>query len=199
MNKKADRILNATMKLLIRNGIAKITKITMDDIAESAVVSKVTIYKYFNDKDTLYLEASKRILSGCVSKMEGIVSSGDPLPKKLFCFLGVISDFIDNGQLILCSELARQNDRIDDELELYRQAYMRTVMMLIDEGLRDGLIKGNLDRDIVFHYIDMGVAYYQQNPEYRNRMLNDESFRRQYMLFYVSNLYADAEKFLSAQ
>ena len=58
MNKKADKILDTTIRLFIRDGIRKIT---MDDIAENSHVSKVTIYKYFVDKDSLYFEVSKHI------------------------------------------------------------------------------------------------------------------------------------------
>jgi AcrR family transcriptional regulator len=52
MNIKAEKILNTTIKLFIHEGVKKTT---MDEIAEKANVSKVTIYKYFIDKDTLYL------------------------------------------------------------------------------------------------------------------------------------------------
>ena len=36
---------------------------------------------------------------------------------------------------------------------------------------------------MIFHFIDMGVAYYQQNREYRNKMLGDSSFRERFMAF----------------
>jgi hypothetical protein len=46
---------------------------------------------------------------------------------------------------------------------------------------------------MVFYYIDMGVAYYQQNADYRNRMLRERRFQREYMLFYMSHIFADGE------
>ena len=54
MNKKENKILNTTINLFIRDGIKKVT---MDDIAEYAKSSKVTVYKYFVDKDTLYSQS----------------------------------------------------------------------------------------------------------------------------------------------
>lgn len=195
MTKKADAILHTTIKLFLRDGVRKIT---MDDIAESSNVSKVTIYKYFTDKDTLYREIGERIFSQYMLELERIVSSDTALVGKLYDFLNVICDFTNSGHLALCGELAKYNAAVEAEYERYLQTYRRSLTALIDEGMREGLVKRNLERDMVFHYIDMGVAYYQQNSEYRERMLRDNRFQRGYMLFYMSHIFVDGETLLSA-
>lgn len=195
MNKKADKILNTTINLFIHDGIKKIT---MDDIAENAKSSKVTIYKYFVDKDTLYFEISKHILSEYIEQLKNAVASGATLVKKLYGFLDIISDFTNSGKFELCGELATYNNAVEAEYELYLQTYRHTILTLIDEGIESGLIKSGLDRDTIFHYIDMGVVYYQRCSEYRNKMLGDSSFQKQFMLFYISNIFADGAQILSA-
>jgi AcrR family transcriptional regulator len=196
MNKRANRILNTTINLFLRDGIKKIT---MDDIAENSKVSKVTIYKYFVDKDTLYFEISKHIFSNYIEQLKSTISCGDVLIKKLYVFLDIISDFTNSGKFTLCKELAKYNNTIETEYAMYLKTYKRSMLTLIDEGIENGLIKRNLDRDKIFFYIDMGVVYYQQSSEYRNKILGDKDFQRQFMLFYINNIFTDGEQILSSE
>jgi len=194
MNKKAKKILNTTINLFIREGVKKIT---MDDIAENANVSKVTIYKYFLDKDNLYFEVGKHIFSHYSDKLNAIMTSNEILTKKLYDYLDVVSDFINKGQFDLCLELAKYKQDIETEYKLYLQAYKSSMFALIDDGMKDGLFKDALDKDMIFHYIDMGIVYYQQSSEYRNKMLNDVNFNQRFLLFYISNIFIDGIKMLS--
>lgn len=194
MNKKAEKIINTTIKLFIRDGVKKIT---MDEIAENSNVSKVTIYKYFVDKDTLYFEVGKHIFLHYIVKLENIITSGNVLIKKLYDFIAVISDFTNSGEFDLCKELTKYNNDIEAEYEQYLQIYKSSLLTLIDKGIENGLIKNNLDRKLIFHYIDMGVVYYQQSTEYRDKMLGDSSFQQQYMQFFINNIFVDGAKILS--
>jgi len=47
-DQKKQRIIEATTALLLQQGVRKTA---MEDIAAHAGVSKVTVYKYFGDKD----------------------------------------------------------------------------------------------------------------------------------------------------
>lgn len=190
MTKKADTILDTTIRLFLREGIKKIT---MDDIAEGSNVSKVTIYKYFTDKDTLYRETGQCIFSHYMSRLVCVASSDAALVGRLYDFLDVICDFTNSGRLELCQELAKYNLATEAEYERYLQTYKRTLMTLIEEGMQEGLIEKGLNRDMAFHYIDMGVSYYQQNSEYRNRMLDDGRFQREFMRFFMSNIFTDGK------
>lgn len=67
-----------------------------------------------------------------------------------------------------------------------------------NEEMANGLMKNELSRDMIFHYIDMGIVYYQQSPEYRNKIQNDREFQQQFMLFYISSVFVDGAKMLSA-
>lgn len=196
MNRKAEKIINTTIKLFLRNGIKKIT---MDEIAENSNVSKVTIYKYFIDKDTLYYEISKHIFSQYIVKLENIITSDEFLINKLYNFLAVLSDFTNNGEFDLCKELTKYNNDIEALHEQYMQIYKSSLLMLIDRGIENGLIKDNLSRNLIYYYIDMGIVYYQQSTEYRNKMLGDSSFQQQYMLFFINNIFVDGAKILSAK
>ena len=187
-NKKADKILNTTIKLFLRDGVKKIT---MDDIAEKVNMSKVTIYKYFTDKDTLYLEAAKSIFTEYIDQLKRIPASGEELIKKMYSFLYIICDFTDSRKLELCEDLAKYNDAVEAEYAQYLQAYRQLMITLVEEGTENSLFKGNLDKNMIFYYIDMGVAYYQKNTEYRNKLNNDNGFQQKFMQFYIGNIFAD--------
>ena len=194
-NKKSDKILSATVSLFVREGVKKIT---MDDIAENINVSKVTIYKYFSDKDTLYLEVGRYIFSQYITMLNNVMSSGGDLIEKFYDFISVISSFISGGQYDLCAELTRYNRDVEAENGLYLQTYRNHMLTLIDDGIKSGLIKSYLDRDMVFHYIDMGVVYYHESPEYRLKMLGEGDFRKRFLLFFLNNIFTDGAEMLSA-
>ena len=195
MNKKEEKIINTTIKLFICDGIKKMT---MDEIAQNSNVSKVTIYKYFVDKDTLYLKIGKHIFSQYIVKLKNIIASDETLIKKLYDFIDVLSEFTNSSEFDLCRKLAKYNNNIQEEYKQYLEIYKHSLVMLIDEGIKSSLIKNNLDRKMIFHYIDMGVVYYQQNSEYRDKMLRDSSFQKQFMLFFINNIFVDGEKILLA-
>lgn len=185
---KTDKILNATIKLFLRDGYKKTT---MDDIAENANASKVTIYKYFADKDALYYEIGRHIFSGYTVQLERIIVADMSLIKKLYTFLDSVCDFTDSGKFDLCAELVKYNDALEPEQKLYLHTYRQCLLKLIDEGIKNGLIKRNLDRDMLFHYINMGLVYYQQDVEYRALMRGESNFRQRFMQFCVGNIFAD--------
>lgn len=191
MDKKAEKILNATIKLFLQNGIKKVT---VDDIAQNSNVSKVTLYKYFIDKDTLYLEIGKIIFEYYITQLNSILASDEKITKKLFKFIDIISDFSNSGKLSLCMALSKFNPAIEQKYASYMHLYRSTLFSLIEEGKRNNLIKNNYDSNILFHYIDMGIAYYQNNFEYRNQMQNDMRFQNEFMLLYMNNIFSDCTK-----
>jgi AcrR family transcriptional regulator len=190
VHKKAQKILDATALLFLRDGVKKVT---MDEIAESAKASKVTIYKYFADKDALYLEVGRQMLTRHAAELAAIAASEGTVFQKFSAALQSISAFADGGAFSLCGELAAYNHVLDGVWAWYRNGYRASLYTLIDEGVAAGRMKPHLDRDMIFHYIDMGVAYYQQNEAYRSRMRADAGFQERFMGFFIGNICARNE------
>ena len=188
MNRKAQTILDATIRLFLGNGAKKTT---MDEIAEAAGASKVTVYKYFSDKDTLYLHAGRQMLAEAAQALRAAPVSDVPLSRKFQAALDAVAAFADSGRYALCRELAAFGSALNAELTAYRETYRDALYALIDEGIAAGYMKPGLDRDMMIYSIDMGVQYYQQNEAYRLRMRGDSTFRSRYMRFFISNVFAD--------
>lgn len=196
MNAKERKILDAAIRLFLRDGVKKVT---MDEIAEAAKTSKVTIYKYCTDKDTLYLRVGRHILSEHMRTLGGAAAPGAPLRHRFYAALDAVSAFADGGMFALCQELAEYNRAVEGELREYRQASQEVLCALIAEGIADGYIRGDLSRDMIYHYIDMGITYYQQNAEYRQRLRTDGEFRARFMLFFVGNIFVDGAAVLAGE
>ena len=66
----------------------------MDDIAEAAGITKVTLYSYFQSKENLYLSITYRALNSMIADFNAVVErSGDK--SKLEVVLGIIDAFMD--------------------------------------------------------------------------------------------------------
>jgi AcrR family transcriptional regulator len=190
MEKKAQKILDATTILFLRDGIKKAT---MDEIARSAKVSKMTVYKYFADKDTLYLYVGRQMLAQHAAELAAVAALQTTVFQKFSAALGSISAFADSGKFALCEELAAYNHALDEEWARYLQSYRNTLYALIGEGMAAGRMKPLLDCDMIFHYIDMGVVYYQKNEAYRGRMRANAGFQQRFMDFFIGNICACGE------
>ncbi len=169
----------------------------MNEIAEKAKASKVTIYKYFSDKDTLYFEVGKYILSNHISKLENIIESKSPLIKQFYSFIEILSTFTNMGYFKLCKELTTYNLNFLSEYNDYLDFYKSILLKLIDMGLEQKLIKPNLDRLLIFYYLDMGISYYQENSDYRKNMNENKNIQNELMKFHVTNIFVDANKILN--
>lgn len=188
MKSNAELILNSTIKLLIKVGAKKIS---MDDIAEYAHMSKVTVYKYFKDKSTLYFQVSNYIYLLYITKLEQVAESKKALTDKLSDFLEIINDFSASGQFSLCEELAQFIPEAENDRKRYQKVYYQTMISLIDDGLSAGMLRNDLSKDVIFYYIDMSVIYYQQNSAYRDKMRHDNDFQQRFLSFFINNIFVD--------
>ncbi|MCY4261660.1 MAG: TetR/AcrR family transcriptional regulator [Rhodobacteraceae bacterium] len=60
--KMVARILDATRNLLMKSGIAEVSRITTNHIAEEAGISVGSLYQYFPNKETILFELYQKIL-----------------------------------------------------------------------------------------------------------------------------------------
>ncbi len=190
--KKSERIFEAAVKLFLTHGIKKTT---MDEIAQSANVSKVTIYKYYGDKDAFYGAVGQTILEAWFSRLKAEAESDKELTDRMTRFVGVMTSFVDSGHLGLCIDLAKMNSEIEDDYGQYQHAYRELILRLIEEGKQHHIICEEVDNEILYYYIDMGISYYQHNLEYREKM-SHRDFQVNFMTFIWSNLFSDYSKFI---
>ncbi|MCH8978961.1 MAG: TetR/AcrR family transcriptional regulator [Armatimonadetes bacterium] len=75
-----DRILDATERLLAAMGLRKMT---MEDVAAEAGLTRRTVYKYFGSKQELAFASIDRVVSKVRDKLEDIAVSDSPVQVRL--------------------------------------------------------------------------------------------------------------------
>jgi len=75
-----DRILDATERLLAAMGLRKMT---MEDVAAEAGLTRRTVYKYFGSKQELAFASIDRVVSKVRDKLEDIAVSESPVQDRL--------------------------------------------------------------------------------------------------------------------
>jgi len=88
----ADRMLDAAARLF---GTQRFHEARMDDIAAEAEVSKGTLYRYFKDKDELYLALLDRCSHDLVTLLHERVAPAEGARARLEAFVEALIDFFD--------------------------------------------------------------------------------------------------------
>lgn len=189
---KRRKILDNSIKLFVDNDIKKVT---MDDIAKLSNVSKMTVYKYFSDKESLYNYVGVAVIESCYNALIGLLDSDINVIQKMIGVTSVLVDFITQEHLSLCIELGALNNDVNIEIEQFNTNIKEIIISLIKEGKKNKLIYEDISDECIYHYIDMGLNYFQHNLEYREKIMSDSSFRRDYMTFIWSNIFIDHSQF----
>ncbi len=172
---KRAAILEAAQRMFLRHGL---DGVSMDQIAATAGVSKLTVYSHFGDKDALFTEAAR---AWCEQQMPGSLferAPHMPVRERLMdiarsYFAMVCAPEAVAGHRLLCSpqmvekQLARLfweagPQRVHDEFTQFLERRIATGELAIDDveraaGQFFALVKGDLHSRLVFD-CDAGEA-----------------------------------------
>lgn len=163
----------------------------MDDIANLSNVSKMTIYKYFGDKESLYQSVGEALLDRCYNDLREQFDSEINLIEKIARCISVLINFITQDNLSLCTRLGELNDVVKDRLAYFNESARALLIDLIRASKKSKLIYPDISDECIFRYIDMGLSYFQHNLEYRQKILSDPAFRQEFMSFLWKNIFID--------
>jgi TetR/AcrR family fatty acid metabolism transcriptional regulator len=88
----AERMLDAAARLF---GSKRFHEVRMDDVAGEAEVSKGTVYRYFKDKEELYLALLERASHQLLARLRGCVAQAPSARAKLTALVTAILDWFD--------------------------------------------------------------------------------------------------------
>lgn len=187
---------DAKQKSIIEASIALFLKYTanktnIDEIAAAAHVSKVTLYKYFQDKSGLYSSVYSRIEDDLGSDISRQARGGSPVIQKMMGYINVYTEFIGSGRLGLCEELSGLSGDVRDRFASFQISSEKLIFQLIAEAKEQGLVRTDIDDAVIFHYINMGLSYFRHDERYRVRMQSDTSFRQAYMALMLQSVFND--------
>ncbi|KPU45238.1 HTH-type transcriptional repressor KstR2 [Oxobacter pfennigii] len=160
---KRDTIVKVAQELFAEKGIAAVS---ITDIAAKANVSRVTLFKYFGDKETLAKEAMFLWIELLMKEYEDILSSSKPFHQKL---LGLLSTRLAGSERI--GERFIHSTAWDDPEflrlinEMTATHALPIIIQLIEEGKSSGNIDSLLNNEAILAYFS-AFGSIVKNPEY---------------------------------
>jgi TetR/AcrR family fatty acid metabolism transcriptional regulator len=133
---QAERVLEAAGRLF---GARRFHEVRMEDIATAADVGKGTLYRYFSDKDHLYLALLKRAAGQYRQRIEAAEAAVEGARAKLTALVGAVIGFFDEQPHVF--DLIQRAEVLGGFAESWqptREAVQQQVLELFDEGRRRG-------------------------------------------------------------
>jgi AcrR family transcriptional regulator len=146
-NDRRQRIVLAASQMFAERAYVEVQ---MDELAKAAEVAKPTIYRYFNSKEDLFLEALDGTMSELVAEVSRVADEGSPAPKVLGRMIGAaLKSFAQ------CTAAIRALDGSDAALGDRGRAMLRRrgrqireeFARVVQRGIADGDFRG-LDAEL---------------------------------------------------
>jgi AcrR family transcriptional regulator len=132
---QADKILQAAAQLF---GSQRFHEVRMDDIADAAAVGKGTLYRYFKDKDELYLDVLRWESGQFLCRVRRAVEeSASSARSQLVAAVRAIIEYFDDQPHLLALIQRAEVSMISDELFPWQQTRL-DMLELIHGVFRSG-------------------------------------------------------------
>jgi len=159
---KKESIRRAALELFKVYGIRKVT---INEIATKAMVSPVTIYNYFGDKQNLVREVVKWLAASMASHYQSILKSDQPYLERLKRVVFEKSENVRTYHGEVMQTLLSQDPEIRRFVEeLWPQAN-EAILAFLEEGKRQGYVNHDLSQRSLLLYLEMFRTLGYTHPE----------------------------------
>lgn len=148
--RRREDILKAAVKVFFKKGV---DNATMDDIAESAELSKATLYLYFTSKEEIYffihLDGHKKLFKMMESAVEKTTDTREKIAiyvSTLISFQKKYPDYFEAFFYFLTHEtnIDKNNPYIKKHQKL-EEGFLNSWIELVQKGKKENLIRESLD------------------------------------------------------
>lgn len=144
-NDTRDRILQAALDLFLGQGIRKTS---IDEVAERAGVTRVTVYRYFADREQLVAEAFEQV-NGVFDRIRGALDDERGLDGYLARMSTELTT-VPLGFMSGMAELETLHPGVHAEIRRGRRLLLRAIFdQLYGRAEREGRLRPGLDKDVV--------------------------------------------------
>ncbi len=138
--------METSKKIFFSRGFSKVT---VDELAEELGVSKKTIYANFESKDKILSAVLESHMAEIVGKTDEILNSSDDFIGRLYNLCALISEAISQKSPEFMSDLQKNRGDLWQKLEEHRRVgVLSTSSRLMEEGMKLGLIRRDVDKEI---------------------------------------------------
>jgi AcrR family transcriptional regulator len=147
---RKEEILDAAQRVFFEKGLSTAT---MDEIAETAELSKGTLYLYYKSKEDLYLAVMMRGMQILLEMLAEVVRSNDSVPKMLIrlrhAYTAYFNNHRDYFRMMHFLQTPQFHKQVDDEMRRNCGALNRRVWDLVNgilqRGIDEGILRNNLN------------------------------------------------------
>ena len=140
-----DRILQAGLDLFLQQGIRKTS---IDDVADRAGVTRVTVYRHFSDRQQLIGEAFSQV-NDAFDRIRGALEEESDLDGYLVRMAAELTS-VPLGFMSGMAELETLHPEIHAELRKGRRQLLRAIFdELYGRAKSEGRLRPGLDKDVV--------------------------------------------------
>ena len=152
---KADKrrqIMQAAEKLFTSR---RFHEITLDEVADSAGVGKGTIYRYFKDKDDLFLQTAASGYDELLELLRRKVPAGAPFDKRMLSSAVEITNFFQRRRQLFRMIQAEEGRMswakgdIEAAMEGRRKKLIGAMAEIISEGVAEGIVRRDVPSDVL--------------------------------------------------
>lgn len=156
--KKVDSILLNASRLFVQHGYHKVT---MESVAQYANVSKVTLYKYFSDKQVLFEHILKTTYLQEYDEIIEIINSNLPFEEKIDGVVKArIKKYYDKSKPIFQGEITLSLD-LQKFIKKYTKLMNKQRKKLYEQGKMEGFICEDIadeTLELYFKIIQQGLV-----------------------------------------
>ncbi len=123
------------------------SKVTTDEIAASAGISKKTLYKYFDSKEALFAEVINRTVQTLAEEVEATLEDGEAdFPEKLRRLIELRAAQLSRIRQPLINDVQRNFPALWKQVEEQRRTKLEAHLgKLLGEGVEQGVFRPDVD------------------------------------------------------
>src|SRR5436190_6608234 len=154
--KRRQAILDAALEEFAARGFAAAR---LDDMARRADVAKGTIYLYFRDKESLFQELVRAMLSPLIAAIEAAALREIPIRALVELILNTfVSDIYETRRKDVLRLIITEGARFPELAEFYYREVIARVLPAVRERLRLAVEQGELAHDALARFPQLLVA-----------------------------------------
>lgn len=188
--KKIESIIAGAQKEFIKYGF---NKTTMDGIAATSGVSKVTVYKYFEDKQAIYEHILKEIYLNEVNRIEEIINTELDFSTKVDQVVNIRLEKYRKDDILTVEQNYIRSKSLNAFIEERVAIMDKLNHKLYEQGKVEGLIIPDLTDEVLneyFRVIRSGLIVHFD----RLKTVGDENLNQLFELLYAGVLGCDFRK-----
>ena len=159
-NSPQCRILKAARELFFSKGVAAVTT---DMLVKKAKTSKMTLYKYFANKDELLAEVVAGDVSRITASVNAPITTQSEFTNAVFQFCSNLSDTIFDAEIVRFDQLMVSQALSHEELtrSYYNKTYQPTIdnlTALIAKGQQKGFVSTQFEPELLCDMLISSVS-----------------------------------------